>query len=463
MVAFLDLPLELLPVIFNSVVSPPHLGSLCLVNNSFNQFAIQKLYQHIYCYAWHNNSKVVLLFRTLSSCPHLARHVSRLEIRVFPKGLPSLEHNKLLDLCIRGIRNCINLRSCAWTRDGSLESAILHALQQCPQLKELEINGHDSGYYNPIILAQFSKLSKISLIMPSAQVIEVLPSWISVVGSTLRSLTIICKASILVTDNLLESLALSMTKLEQFYISGCPRVTDRGVGEIVSTNRNGLTGIGLEGLSQTFDMSNFNSICKGHRAFSRLTSITLTFHINTPLQTWMCDVTELLSTAPLERFQVYAETTISQAPVTDEFWKAIVTMHGSRLKRFSVHRMKISLDALYDICSRCSVLEELFILADRHDLDAVARCFTAAQNLRSIHVNFSFEECGSAEPEFMMNDALHIIQHCPATVTQIGCHTKVWHVKREVRMNDKAELYVEPILTRYESPDIPEQLLVIRM
>lgn len=29
-------------------------------------------------------------------------------------------------------------------------------------------------------------------------------------------------------------------------------------------------------------------------------------------------------------------------------------------------------------------------------------------------------------------------------------------------MNDKAELYIEPILTRYESPDIPEQLLVIR-
>lgn len=56
----------------------------------------------------------------------------------------------------------------------------------------------------------------------------------------------------MITDTLLESLALSMTELEQFYISGCPRVTDRGVGEIVSTNRNGLTGIGLEGLSNTF-------------------------------------------------------------------------------------------------------------------------------------------------------------------------------------------------------------------
>lgn len=35
-------------------------------------------------------------------------------------------------------------------------------------------------------------------------------------------------------------------------------------------------------------------------------------------------------------------------------------------------------------------------------------------------------------------------------------------VKREVRINEKAELYIEPILTRYENPDIPEQFLVIR-
>ena len=55
---FLDLPLELLPVIFDFIVSPPHLRCLCLVNKSFNEFAIQRLYQRIYCYAWHNNSKV---------------------------------------------------------------------------------------------------------------------------------------------------------------------------------------------------------------------------------------------------------------------------------------------------------------------------------------------------------------------------------------------------------------------
>jgi len=55
-----------------------------------------------------------------------------------------------------------------------------------------------------------------------------------------------------------------MTELDQFYISGCPKVTDRGVGEIASTNRNGLTGIGLEGLSPTFVCL----LCRHHTAFA---------------------------------------------------------------------------------------------------------------------------------------------------------------------------------------------------
>jgi hypothetical protein len=37
-----------------------------------------------------------------------------------------------------------------------------------------------------------------------------------------------------------------------------------------------------------------------------------------------------------------------------------------------------------------------------------------------------------------------------------------YKVRREVRMNDKTELYTVPTLTRYENPDIPEQFLVAR-
>jgi len=43
-----------------------------------------------------------------------------------------------------------------------------------------------------------------------------------------------------------------MTELDQLFINGCPKVTHRGIGEIVSTNRNGLTSIGLDGISPAF-------------------------------------------------------------------------------------------------------------------------------------------------------------------------------------------------------------------
>ncbi|KAG2362343.1 hypothetical protein BDR07DRAFT_1451206 [Suillus spraguei] len=454
--SFVDIPLELLPIIFDSVVRPQHLTFLCLVNKTFNEFAIKRLYRHIYIYAWHTNLKANPdQFMTPTNAVTNSHYT---EIRAFPKALSSSSYNDLLDLCTRGIRNCVNLRSCAWTRDGSLESAILLALQQCPQLKELEINGKDSGYYDPNILTQFSKLSRISLIMPSAQVIEVLPSWISATGSTLRNLTLICQTSSLITDTLLESLAPSMTELDQLSIIGCPKVTHRGIDKILSTNRDGLTGIGLEGLSPAFDMTSFNSICKEHRAFRRLRSITLAVHIEMPFQTWAGDVTELLSTAPLEILRIYATTPTPKVVIADSFWKTIVTMHGSRLKQFSINRMTISMGALYDICSRCSVLEQLFVATTRHNLDDVTRCFAAARNLRAIHVNF-YGEVNETEEQSMMKDALRIVRQCPATVTQIGCDTKV---RREVRMNDKTELYTVPTLTSYENPDIPEQFLVTR-
>jgi hypothetical protein len=96
------------------------------------------------------------------------------EMRDLPKGLSVALHSEMLQMCDRGIRNCIQLRSCAWTRDASLQSTMLESLAGCSQFQELEINGNDSGYYAPVLLIRFSHLSKISLItMPSAHVLPV--------------------------------------------------------------------------------------------------------------------------------------------------------------------------------------------------------------------------------------------------------------------------------------------------
>lgn len=134
------------------------------------------------------------------SIPHL------LEIRDFPKR--QLTEEVVNDI-LQGLRNCSNLRSCTWTRDGSLTSDILLALSRThsllenidsplsttsiPSLRELEINGHHSHLFDPKLLLQFQWLTKISIIVPTLEVIRVLEEWVQILQGTLKSLNLICK------------------------------------------------------------------------------------------------------------------------------------------------------------------------------------------------------------------------------------------------------------------------------
>lgn len=111
MVAFLDLPLELLPLIIQHLVRPSHIAAVCLVNRTFYDFMISHLYKRVFVYAWHKEAKlrvchhlyircalysrpceciagvftstnfrieVIKLFTTLAEHPHLAQHVDQL-------------------------------------------------------------------------------------------------------------------------------------------------------------------------------------------------------------------------------------------------------------------------------------------------------------------------------------------------------------------------------------------------
>lgn len=99
MTGFLDLPIELLPLILQYIIRPSHIAALCLVNRYFHAFAISQLYQRAFIYAWHTDGKtkvsilykyadkrptfrflvkVIQLFNTLTEHPHLARYVRQL-------------------------------------------------------------------------------------------------------------------------------------------------------------------------------------------------------------------------------------------------------------------------------------------------------------------------------------------------------------------------------------------------
>lgn len=55
---FLDLPVELLPIVVQHIVHPSHLAGVCLVNQSFYTFAVPLLYERIFIYGWHKEGKV---------------------------------------------------------------------------------------------------------------------------------------------------------------------------------------------------------------------------------------------------------------------------------------------------------------------------------------------------------------------------------------------------------------------
>lgn len=115
-------------------------------------------------------------------------------------------------------------------------------------------------------------------------------------------------------------------------------------------------------------MDEFSRLCVETECLRRLQSVTLTVHQQMPLEIWMRDVVHLLSTAPLELFQIYCTDAFIESRTTNEFWADIVTTHHALLKRFSVHRMLISLDAIEDICLRCSALEQLFVVVEQGSL-----------------------------------------------------------------------------------------------
>jgi len=116
-------------------------------------------------------------------------------------------------------------------------------------------------------------------------------------------------------------------------------------------------------------MSQFSADCIYRNILQDLGSITLTTHQQSSLNIWTADVLAMLDNSPLEYFQIHSTNAFIEASrPTDTFWEAIVSKHGSRLKRFSVQRMLISLDSIADICTRCGNLQELFLVAEKHSL-----------------------------------------------------------------------------------------------
>ena len=118
----------------------------------------------------------------------------KVELRDFPRiSWLRTRNAHLIDLAVDAIKNCVNLQSCTWTRDGTCTTELLEQLSACPKLTELELNGHHTYSYSPDALHKFEHLQKLRIIMPSKEVVFALPRLFERNCHHLRSVSIICK------------------------------------------------------------------------------------------------------------------------------------------------------------------------------------------------------------------------------------------------------------------------------
>lgn len=157
---------------------------------------------------------------------------------------------------------------------------------------------------------------------------------------------------------------------------------------------------------------------------------------------------------------------------TSELFLGLVKRHGERLKRISVHRMLIGLDVIKNICTSCPVMEEFFVVVEPGGLDTLADHIHHAKSLRTIHVNYPLEahaEDGGV-PVLRLDEALRFVKRANnPRITQFGCNARVWLVYRKVVVSNSGDnadgergMECEVYLGPYESPDIPEQFMVVR-
>ncbi|KAK7682782.1 hypothetical protein QCA50_014166 [Cerrena zonata] len=265
-----------------------------------------------------------------------------------------------------------------------------------------------------------------------------------------------------INDELLIRLTPYLTNLTHLYLVGCPKLTHEGVWSVISSSTRGIRGLGLEALSTAFDMEDLSQKCSKSNALRQLRSITLTGPSQDVASTWARQVVDLLSLSPLEMFHVSTVGGEVGGVLNDDLCESIVLQHGRNLRRFSVDRMGISTIAIANICKGCPRLEQLFITAEQDNIDSLGSCLSHTRTLRSLHIKRPVGSGSDTAPVVPQSQILRLANQCGSELQQIGCNTRVWQVRRDVRRAEDGSLSIERCLVSYELPEIPEQFLVVR-
>jgi hypothetical protein len=295
------------------------LVSAALVSHDFYRHTIPLLYNRLFL---RSQARVVAVFRTLASAPHLCSLVQVLELRAYPLGMGAEQLERLERDVGRALGMMRNLRVCVWTRMGSLNGRILpdllgglwkgekggeaeeEVLQETrkSQLHTLELTGntrfydvqalwkgkgaetslapkpptsrpqtngvaHDAQTSSMVLeedsqtTSQPASLDLGSFPFPSLLHLSFLLPDPGAIRATLeiserrplKSITLLCQHTNVLSPLDVEELALSVRELEKLVLVGCKALEGEGLRRLLKGSERGVRILGVEGCSVVRD------------------------------------------------------------------------------------------------------------------------------------------------------------------------------------------------------------------
>ncbi|ORY31235.1 hypothetical protein BCR39DRAFT_527024 [Naematelia encephala] len=230
---------ELLPLVLQHIERPSELVTLAKVSWQWCILARNKLYEHVWIRPWEENchAKLLLLFDTLHRSPELCRLVKHLDVRFYPLAARDTERYALDDQVVQSLSCMEKLEHLVWTRDKSLNPALVEVVSKLDHLRSIEISGHSYRYYDPKMLGRPPALQDLRIMMPDPTFRDAFPDIMSEFGARkdggLRGLALVCKSSPLVDDAMLTEAAKHLHELRRLTLWGCTRITREGVFDIL--------------------------------------------------------------------------------------------------------------------------------------------------------------------------------------------------------------------------------------
>ncbi|GAA6026843.1 hypothetical protein JCM8097_005901 [Rhodosporidiobolus ruineniae] len=433
-----NLPLELLPQLLAPLVSRRDLVNVSLVNREWRLVGQQLLYRWIRLFG-RDLAIALTLFQTLADCPHLARLVRTLEIRVYPLSMKVEEARAIEAVAIKALRNCVNCESLVWTRKGALTDRVWEAINTLPRLRSFEFNAHTNlspGSWDADHLLNLPPLRSMSLILPDRAVSNIIPAFLNSQRQKsgeenqllLEELSILCRESTVINDKVVFALAPAMSgsRIRSLAFAGCSKLTGDPLLALLPHLPH-LRNLALEACN--LDPS-FYTLAAPHLA--QLHSLKLTHpgprHPTLPaffpaLETLLSEATSLTA------FTLYhsgaASTGRREWPILpDGFVQHLAATVGPRLRKFEVSGVLVSVDAVEVMTPAARELRNLVLhLGTEFDLARLTATFAYLTSLRTVHLL-------SQRADVSPDDVLDLAEQCSPTLRQVGFRNRVWIVKR---------------------------------